>query len=89
MSLFFVTILYTPISEHRTDASYHNALFTPSPIVYDAGIVISVLSLNLLPELVADFGDVRIMRLGYIVMPLFFAFAPQVCILWLHPETCI
>lgn len=76
--MFFVTILYTPISEHKDGAPLHDALFTPKPIVYDIGIVVSVLALNVFPELVQDFGDVRVMRLGYLVMPLFFAFAPQV-----------
>ncbi|CAO2652573.1 Nn.00g008560.m01.CDS01 [Neocucurbitaria sp. VM-36] len=78
LSLFFVTILYTPISQHKDGAPMHDSLFTPLPIVYDLGIVVSVLALNLFPELVKDFGDVRVMRLGYLVMPLFFAFAPQI-----------
>lgn len=79
LSLFFVTILYTPISAHKDGEPMHDALFTPLPIVYDLGIVISILSLNLFPELVSDFGDIRVMRFGYLAMPLFFAFAPQVC----------
>ncbi|KAF1844336.1 uncharacterized protein K460DRAFT_317782 [Cucurbitaria berberidis CBS 394.84] len=78
LSLFFVTILYTPISQQRDGKPLHDTLFTPLPIVYDLGIIISVLSLNLLPELVAEFGDVRVMRLGYLIMPLFFAFAPKI-----------
>lgn len=79
LSLFFVTILYTPISEHNDDTPLHDALFTPSPIVYDVAIGASAIALNLFPELVADYGDTRVTRLVYLAMPLFFAFAPQVC----------
>ena len=79
LSLFFITILYTPISEHSDDAALHNALFTPSHLIYDVAIIASIIALNLFPELVADYGDVRVTRLGYLAMPLFFAFAPMVC----------
>lgn len=78
LSLFFVTILYTPISEHNDDTPLHDALFTPSPIVYDVAIGASAIALNLFPELVADYGDTRVTRLVYLAMPLFFAFAPQI-----------
>lgn len=78
-------MLYTPVSEHTDDTSLHDALFTPSPVVYDVAIVVSTIALNLFPELVADYGDVRMTRLGYLAMPLFFAFAPQVCTDWAVP----
>ena len=78
LSLFFVMILYTPTTVHRDDSPLHDALFTPSPIVYDLGIVASLLTLNLFPELISEYGDKSMLRLGYLAMPLFFAFAPQV-----------
>ena len=78
LSLFFITILYTPVSEHKDDTFSHDALFAPSPIVYDIAIAVSTIALNLFPELVATYGDARMTRLGYLAMPLFFAFAPKV-----------
>lgn len=80
LSLFFITILYTPTSVRRDDSPRHDAFFTPSPIVYDAGIVASLLTLNSFPELISEYGDKSMLRLGYLAMPLFFAFAPQVSI---------
>ncbi|KAL6705583.1 hypothetical protein ACN47E_006530 [Coniothyrium glycines] len=77
-SLFFVTILYTPLTLHRDDGPLHDALFTPSPVVYDLGIVASLLTLSMFPELISEYGDRSVLRLGYLVMPLAFAFAPQI-----------
>lgn len=77
LSLFFVTILYTPTAVRRDDSPRHDAFFTPSPIVYDVGIVLSLLTLNSFPELIAEYGDKSMLRLSYLAMPLFFAFAPQ------------
>ena len=78
LSLFFITILYTPVSEHKDDTASHDALFTPSPIVYDVAIAVSTITLNLFPELVGSYGDVRMTRLVYLAAPMFFAFAPRV-----------
>jgi hypothetical protein len=78
LSLFFITMLYTPLTIHRDDAPLHDALFTPYAFVYDIGIVASLITLNLFPQLVSEFGDKSMLRLGYLAMPLAFAFAPQV-----------
>jgi len=75
--LFFITILYTPLTIHHEDTPLHDALFTPYAFVYDTGIVASLITLNLFPQLVSEFGDKSMMRLGYLAMPLAFAFAPQ------------
>jgi len=77
LSLFFVTILYTPTSVGRDESPRHDAFFTPSPMVYDVGIIVSLLTLNSFPELMAEYGDKSMLRLSYLAMPLFFAFAPQ------------
>jgi len=78
LSLFFITILYTPLTIHHDDTPLHDALFTPHAWVYDTGIVASLLTLNLFPQLVSEFGDKSMLRLGYLAMPVAFAFAPQV-----------
>ncbi|KAF2845934.1 hypothetical protein T440DRAFT_472240 [Plenodomus tracheiphilus IPT5] len=78
LSLFFVTILYTPTTVRRDDSPKHDAFFTPSPIVYDLGIVASLVTLNSFPELISEYGDKSMLRLSYLAMPLFFAFAPQI-----------
>jgi len=46
-------------------------------MVYDVGIIVSLLTLNSFPELMAEYGDKSMLRLSYLAMPLFFAFAPQ------------
>ncbi len=78
LSLFFITILYTPVSEHKDEAELQDSLFTPSPVVYDLAIAMSTIILNLFPELLGSYGDVRMTRLVYLAAPLFFAFAPRV-----------
>jgi hypothetical protein len=78
LSLFFITIIYTPLTLQRGDSPRHDTLFTPYAFVYDVGIVASLVTLNLFPELVSEFGDKSMMRVGYLAMPLAFAFAPQV-----------
>jgi hypothetical protein len=78
LSLFFITMLYTPLTIHRDATPLHDALFTPYAFVYDIGIVASLITLNLFPQLVSEFGDKSMLRLGYLAMPLAFAFAPQV-----------
>ena len=78
LSLFFVTILYTPLTVHNNDTPLHNTLFTPRPAVYWAPVVASLLTLNELPKILVH-GDVfRVLRSGYILIPLFLAFAPQI-----------
>lgn len=78
LSLFFVTILYTPLTVHRKDTPRHDALFTPRPVVYDTLIVMSLLSVNAFPSFMEQGGDSRILRLGYFIIPLLFSFAPKV-----------
>ncbi|KAH9870158.1 hypothetical protein J1614_007080 [Plenodomus biglobosus] len=78
LSLFFVTILYTPTTVRRDDSPKHDAFFSPSPLVYDLGIVASLVTLNSFPELVSEYGDKSMLRVSYLAMPLFFAFAPQI-----------
>ncbi|KAF9695657.1 hypothetical protein EKO04_006364 [Ascochyta lentis] len=77
LSLFFVTILYTPVTIHSDDTPLNDALFTPRPAVYWTPIVASLLSLLEFPNFINHGGDVRILRLGYLLTPLFLAFAPQ------------
>lgn len=78
LSLFFVTILYTPTTVHEGETPIDDTLFTPKPAVYWTPIVASLLILNELPKLEAH-GDVfRQIRAGYILTPLFLAFAPQI-----------
>ncbi|KAJ4376529.1 hypothetical protein N0V86_006642 [Didymella sp. IMI 355093] len=78
LSLFFVTILYTPTTVHGGEKPIDDTLFTPKPAVYWTPIVASLLILNELPKLEVH-GDVfRIIRSGYILTPLFLAFAPQI-----------
>ncbi|KAF1922468.1 uncharacterized protein M421DRAFT_426867 [Didymella exigua CBS 183.55] len=78
LSLFFVTLLYTPTTVHHGETPLDDTLFTPKPAVYWAPIVASLLILNELPKLEAH-GDVfRVVRSGYVLTPLFLAFAPQV-----------
>lgn len=78
LSLFFVTILYTPLTIHSDETPLQDALFTPRPIVYWGPVVASLLTLNELPKLLVH-GDVfRILRVGRVLIPLFLAFAPQI-----------
>ncbi|KAF2026771.1 hypothetical protein EK21DRAFT_73409 [Setomelanomma holmii] len=81
LSLFFVTILYTPLTIHNEDTPLHDALFAPLPVVYFVPTVLSLLYLNWLPDLVSrqvDSGGVNYARAGKIVVPLLLAFAPQI-----------
>ncbi|KAF2828008.1 hypothetical protein CC86DRAFT_289927 [Ophiobolus disseminans] len=81
LSLFFVTILYTPLTLHRDDTPLHDALFVPSPLVYYVPIAISLSVLNGLPTILTLKMDPRILsaiRFGNIAVPLFLAFAPQI-----------
>ncbi|KAF2622480.1 hypothetical protein BU25DRAFT_402482 [Macroventuria anomochaeta] len=78
LSLFFVAILYTPVTVHNDDTPLHDALFTPRPAVYWAPIVSSLLVLNELPKILLHGDTFRLLRLGYLLTPLFLAFAPQI-----------
>lgn len=81
LSLFFVTILYTPLTVHNEDTPLHDALFAPSPTVYFVPIVLSLLYLNYLPEILvrsAEGDSVNYLRAGKIAVPLLLAFAPKV-----------
>jgi hypothetical protein len=79
LSLFFVIILYTPLAVHNDDTPLHDALFTPRPAVYYTPIVTSLLCLQSFPNLLEHNGDVRVLRIGYLAIPLFLAFATHVC----------
>ncbi|KAF1952168.1 hypothetical protein CC80DRAFT_479734 [Byssothecium circinans] len=78
LSLFFVTILYTPLSIHRADSRRHDALFTPKPAVFYVPATLSILGINALPRLLKNNEDVDFLRFGYIAVPLFLAFASQI-----------
>jgi hypothetical protein len=82
LSLFFVTILYTPLTIHKEDSPLHDALFTPSPVAYYLPISLSALFLYYLPtDLLSrnmDVSTLNFLRLGRIAVPLLLAFAPQV-----------
>jgi hypothetical protein len=86
LSLFFVTILYTPLTLHKDDSPLHDALFTPSPVFYYLPIGVSLLFLYYLPDIVPrnlSPSTVDFLRWGKIAVPLLLAFAPQVSL----PET--
>jgi hypothetical protein len=81
LSLFFVTILYTPLTLHKDDSPLHDALFTPSPWTYYLPITASLFFLYNLPEFVPrnlSPSTVDLLRWGKIAIPLLLAFAPQV-----------
>jgi hypothetical protein len=87
LSLFFVTILYTPTTVHKDDTPLHDALFTPSPVVYYLPITLSLLFMYYLPTGFAkhDFlartlseSTISALRWGKVVVPLLLAFAPDV-----------
>jgi hypothetical protein len=84
LSLFFVTMLYTPLTLHRDDTPLHDALFAPSPAVYYVPVGLSFLVLYKLPDLLLLKEGagliVSFLRYGRTAVPLFLAFAPQVCI---------
>jgi hypothetical protein len=77
ISLFFITILFTPLALHSS-AEHGDALFTPKPAVYYVPVVVSFLFLHFLPDFIARDVDIVPLRLGYLAVPLFLAFAPQV-----------
>lgn len=82
LSLFFVTILYTPLTIHNEDSPLHDALFTPSPVVYYLPVALSMVFLYLLPGKYLpsnlDTSTISFLRSSKVVVPLLLAFAPQV-----------
>jgi len=79
LSLFFVTILYTPLTVHSDDTPLQDALFAPSPVVYYVPILASLLAMNWLPDFIALNADIRVLRLTITFgVPLFLAFAPRI-----------
>ncbi|KAL1598208.1 hypothetical protein SLS59_006892 [Nothophoma quercina] len=78
LSLFFITILYTPVTVHNDDSPIQDALYTPRPFVYWTPVVSSLLSLNEWPKIVAHRDVFPVLRLGYVLVPLFLAFAPRI-----------
>lgn len=82
LSLFFVTILYTPLTIHNEDSPLHDALFTPAPVVYYLPVALSLLFLYLLPGKYLssnlDASTIDFLRAGKLFVPLLLAFAPQI-----------
>ncbi|KAF1914657.1 hypothetical protein BDU57DRAFT_454824 [Ampelomyces quisqualis] len=81
LSLFFVTILYTPLTTHKEDSPLHDALFTPSPVAYYLPIGLSLLFLYYLPDVLPrnlEPGTLDLLRWGKVAVPLLLAFAPQI-----------
>lgn len=78
LCLFFVTILYTPLTLHNNTTPRHDTLFTPKPAALYIPGILALLTLNALPGLLAKEEDVTPLRIGYLAVPLYLAFAPQV-----------
>lgn len=78
--MFFVMILFTPVALHDDDTPRHDALFTPHSAVFYVPVIGSLLALQYFPTLLAHRADITLFRVGYLAVPLFLAFAPQVCI---------
>lgn len=78
LSLFFVTILYAPVTAHSGETPLQDALFSPKPIVYWGPVLVSLLTLNDLPKILAHSDTFRILRVGRVLIPLFLAFAPRI-----------
>jgi hypothetical protein len=76
--LFFIIMLYTPLTAHSEDTPRHDALFTPKSFVFYVPVWLSIFALNTLPGQLKDNKDVILLRWGYVFVPLFLAFAPQV-----------
>lgn len=81
--MFFITILFTPLVLHSF-TERENVLFTPKPAVYYVPVIVSFLFLHFLPDFIAREVDIVPLRLGYLAVPLFLAFAPQV-----HSPPCL
>ena len=75
--MFFITILFTPLVVHNF-TEREDALFTPKPAVYYVPVIVSFLFLHFLPDFIAREVDIVPLRLGYLAVPLFLAFVPQV-----------
>jgi hypothetical protein len=83
LNLFFITILFTPLVL-RNFSEREDALFTPKPAVYYVPVIVSFLFLHFLPDFIARKVDIVPLRLGYLAVPLFLAFVPQV-----HSHPCL
>ncbi|KAJ4360158.1 uncharacterized protein N0V89_000718 [Didymosphaeria variabile] len=78
LNLFFTIMLYTPLAEHSEDSPRRDALFTPKPAVFYIPVWISIFALHTLPGQLKDNKDIILLRWGYVLVPLFLAFAPQI-----------
>jgi hypothetical protein len=78
LSLFFVTMLYTPLSIHSARTRRHDTLFTPKPAVLYIPVILSIFGIYKLPSMLKLSEDVLFVRSSYVLVPLFLAFAPQV-----------
>lgn len=84
LNLFFIIMLYTPRVMHSDHAPRHDALFTPKPVVFYLTTWVSIFALHTLPGQLKENKDVILLRWGYVLVPLFLAFAPQVGSLGRH-----
>ncbi|KAF2735660.1 hypothetical protein EJ04DRAFT_464414 [Polyplosphaeria fusca] len=85
LSLFFILILYTPLTQHSGDVPRRDVLFTPKAAVYLIPVVLSSAALHWFPNILVKGGDVTLFRAGYLLFPLFLAFAPRVIpVSWGH-----
>jgi hypothetical protein len=78
LNLFFIIMLYTPMVRHSDDVPRHDSLFTPKPAVFILTTWVSIFALHTLPGQLKENKDVILLRWGYVLVPLFLAFAPQV-----------
>ncbi|KAF2799715.1 hypothetical protein K505DRAFT_321021 [Melanomma pulvis-pyrius CBS 109.77] len=78
LNLLFITVLFTPLVLHNNAEPRETALFTPKPAVYYVPTIASFLTLHYLPTLLVNEVDITPLRFGYLAVPLFLAFAPQI-----------
>ncbi|KAL1598602.1 hypothetical protein SLS60_007742 [Paraconiothyrium brasiliense] len=78
LNLFFIIMLYTPLAKHDEGSPRRDALFTPKPAVFYIPVWISIFALHTLPGQLKDNKDIILLRWGYVFVPLFLAFAPQI-----------
>ncbi|KAF1998415.1 hypothetical protein P154DRAFT_251698 [Amniculicola lignicola CBS 123094] len=85
LNLFFILILFKPFTVHGEDSPRRDALFAPKPAVYYVPVTAAVGLLWYLPRLIDQRANVDPVRFGYVVLPLFLAFAPKIIPLsWGH-----
>lgn len=78
LNLFFIVILFTPIAQHTQEIGRLDATFTPHPALFSLPIVGSLFALLNLPALIHRGRDITALRVGYIAVPFYLAFTPQI-----------